>query len=132
MIFQLLVPILGRSIKQHAWLRWSLRLAALVGIATLVDLGMPGQFSISSNVAVAQDQTPIDRTVVETGSLNITLNAAGSLSPAQQLELTFESSALVAEVFVTEGQRVKKGDILARLDSTDAEAAVRDAEITLA
>lgn len=145
MISQMLVPVcgslivvgivwlvIGRLVRQRAWLRWSLRLVALVGIMALAVMVMPRQLPASANMANLQGQTPTDRTVVQTGSLNITLNAAGSLAPMKQFELTFGSSALVAEVFVAEGQRVKKGDILARLDSTNAEAAIRDAEIALA
>jgi len=145
MMSQMLIPIcgslivvgvlwfvIGRLVKQRAWLRWSLRLVALVGIMGAAFATMPRELPTSLNVANLQGQTPMDRTTVETGGLNITLNAAGALAPVQQLELTFGSSALVAEVFVTEGQYVKKGDVLARLDSTNAEAAVRDAEIAVA
>ncbi len=146
MMTQMLVPIcgslivvgilwfvIGRLVKKRAWLRWSLRLVVLVGILALTFTMMPPpQLPVSANTVNLQGQQPTDRTTVQTGSLNITLNAAGALSPAQQLELTFASSALVAEVFVTEGQRVEAGDVLARLDSTSAEATVRDAEIALA
>ncbi len=124
--------LIGRLVKQPAWLRTVLRLGAIVGIIALAVVFVPRLRPSQPAAARLQNLTPTETTVVEQGSLTITLNATGSLSPAQQLELAFELSAPVAEVLVSEGQRVAAGDVLARLDSTDAEATVRDAEIALA
>lgn len=83
-------------------------------------------------VVSAQIITVSDTTVVQEGSLTITLNATGSIEPLQQLDLAFEISAPVTEVLVSEGQQVKAGDVLARLDPTDIESSLRNAQISLA
>jgi HlyD family secretion protein len=82
----------------------------------------------------AQNAAPTvtDSTVVEQGSLTITLNATGSLAPIQELDLAFELSAPITEILVSEGQHVKAGDVLAKIKSVDAEAALRNAQIALA
>lgn len=50
------------------------------------------------------------------------LGAAGSLWAAEQVELTSRVSGVVEEVLVKPGQRVKKGAVLLRLDSTVLQA----------
>jgi HlyD family secretion protein len=125
--------LIGRLVRQPSWLRTVLRLGASVAVIGLAVLLMPRPGTAAQPVpASVQNITQTETTVVEQGSLTISLNATGSLSPVQQLELAFELSDPVIEMLVTEGQRVEAGDALARLDPTDAEAAVRDAEIALA
>jgi HlyD family secretion protein len=116
--------LLGSRIRQSARSRPILQWGTLVGMVALL--------STQSTTVAAQGVTPTDTSVVEQGSLTITLNATGSLSPVQQVELAFELSAPVIEVLVTEGQRVQAGDVLARLESVDAESVLRNAEISLA
>jgi multidrug resistance efflux pump len=55
-----------------------------------------------------------------------------SIEPARWSELRFEMGGVVAEVLVEVGDTVEAGAILARLDSTEAELAVREAEFGLA
>jgi HlyD family secretion protein len=43
--------------------------------------------------------------------------------------LNFATAGTVAEIFVREGERVRKGQPIARLDTTDLELAVRQAEV---
>ncbi|MDY7042116.1 MAG: efflux RND transporter periplasmic adaptor subunit [Chloroflexota bacterium] len=63
--------------------------------------------------------------------LVVQIDATGTLQPAQEANLTFGTAGTVDEVLVTEGQKVKAGDLLARLDTEQLELAVRDAEDTL-
>ncbi len=72
-----------------------------------------------------------DETEVTTADLSVTVSGTGTLTPIREVELSFETSGIVQEILVEEGQSVSVGDILARLDTTDLEAAVRDAEIAL-
>lgn len=50
------------------------------------------------------------------------VGAAGSLWAAERVELTTRVSGVVEEVLVKPGQRVKKGSVLLRLDSTVLQA----------
>ncbi len=88
--------------------------------------------SLQPAVVGAQNVTVSDTSVVQEGSLTITLNATGSIEPLKQLDLSFELSAPVTEILVSEGQQVKAGDVLARIESTDTESALRNAQISLA
>jgi HlyD family secretion protein len=72
-----------------------------------------------------------DEATVELQDLSVTVNATGPVSPIRQVALVFELSAPVREILVKEGQTVKQGDILARLDTTDLDNALTNAEIIL-
>ena len=68
---------------------------------------------------------------VQRGTLLTTVSAFGSISMPNQAELTFGSSGTVSEVHVTFGDTVKKGQVMAKLDTTSLERAVTQAEASL-
>lgn len=72
-----------------------------------------------------------DQVVVGTTDLIVTVSATGAITPVEQLALTFDFSAPVREILVKEGQLVKAGDVLARLDSPDLENALANAQLGL-
>jgi|YNPNPStandDraft_1061719.scaffolds.fasta_scaffold12251_2 HlyD family secretion protein len=83
--------------------------------------------------------TEIKTSRVSRGDIQATINATGSLVAERVATLTFSSSGRVAQVLVQEGQEVKAGQELARLDTTDlalslkqAQAALRVSEASLA
>ncbi len=98
------------------------KLATVVGAVALIGL----------QPVAAQNASVTDTTVVKQGNLSITLNATGSLAPVQELDLAFELSAPITDILVSEGQHVKAGDVLAKIKSVDAEAALRNSQISLA
>jgi len=60
------------------------------------------------------------------------VTATGSLAPVRTQQLAFSLSGEVVEVLVAEGDVVRAGDVLARLDTTDLELSLRQAEAALA
>lgn len=81
------------------------------------------------NQPTAADETSapaLQTAKVRTGDLVITANGAGSIVPAAQVELGFRSTGVVAEVNVKNGDPVRAGQVLARLeDNLQAEADFR-------
>jgi len=69
--------------------------------------------------------------VVERGTMLVAVSASGSIEPQARVSLAFEVPGRVAEVPVEVGDTVEAGDVLARLDTTDLEFAVQQAEINL-
>jgi HlyD family secretion protein len=59
------------------------------------------------------------------------VSASGRLSLVQDIKLTFGTSGQVAQVNVSELDKVTKGQVLAKLDTTSLEQAVRAAELAL-
>lgn len=69
---------------------------------------------------------------VERGSLLVAVSASGSVEPQDRVSLTFEQMGLVDEVPVEVGDEVKKGDVLAQLDTEQLTLQVRQAQASLA
>ncbi|WP_026370001.1 efflux RND transporter periplasmic adaptor subunit [Kallotenue papyrolyticum] len=76
-------------------------------------------------------QTSVDTTTVRRGTLTITVSSSGTVQPLRSANLNFGASGTVAAVLVREGQRVREGQELARLDLRDLDQQVRQAEANL-
>lgn len=68
--------------------------------------------------------------IIQRGSLGTLVSATGSLEPTARSELAFLASGQVLEVLVERGDEVDEGQLLARLDTSDLELALEDAETT--
>lgn len=66
--------------------------------------------------------------VVERGDLVLTVTADGNLVMPREAKLRFGTPGTVKEVFVEEGQKVKEGALLAKLDDTTHKLAVASAQ----
>ncbi|MFC1593075.1 HlyD family secretion protein [Candidatus Omnitrophota bacterium] len=56
------------------------------------------------------------------GDINVTVSGDGNIEASSRDRLTFGSSGKVDKIFVKEGDKVNKGDVLARLDTGDTGA----------
>jgi HlyD family secretion protein len=64
----------------------------------------------------------------EIGDLTVTVSATGNLQPLTQVDISSELSGVVRSVAVVENQQVKKGDVLASLDTTRLSAQIERAQ----
>jgi multidrug efflux pump subunit AcrA (membrane-fusion protein) len=77
--------------------------------------------------------TPTTSTqTVSTGTIQQSVSASGTLSPAEDESLNFSSAGVVTSVRVAEGQKVKKGQKLATIDSASLAATVAQNRATVA
>lgn len=81
-------------------------------------------------VATAREPT-IATAKVTRGNLILSADGAGSLEPRLQLELGFPTGGTLLELGVSVGDRVKAGDVLARIGEREAQQAVLAAEVGL-
>ena len=82
-----------------------------------------GQTGVSQFLANAQT-VKVTRT-----NLMTSVDSSGSVIPATKLQLSFGSAGTVTDVKVKVGDQVKKGDVLASLDTTDLQTKVTQAEL---
>jgi len=68
---------------------------------------------------------------VERGDLQVTVSATGNLAPTNEVQVGSELSGIVSAVYVDNNDRVTKGQILARLDTSRLEDTVRESEASL-
>jgi HlyD family secretion protein len=98
-----------------------------VGIAAVI-----GALIIVPQLQQAAQSEETRTAVVERGTLLVAVSASGVIEPQDRASLTFEQPGLVAEVLVEVGDEVKKGDVLARLDTGQLALQVRQAQASLA
>jgi HlyD family secretion protein len=67
-----------------------------------------------------------------TGNLLATVTATGNIEPEAVVKLSFQQPGTVAEVNVDVGDAVKKGDVIAKLDTADLDLALAQAQTAVA
>ena len=68
---------------------------------------------------------------VKRGDLMITVSGSGTIEVLDERKLAFSSSGRIDEIYVDEGDKVNKGDALARLDTSALELALTQAKVAL-
>jgi RND family efflux transporter MFP subunit len=67
-------------------------------------------------------QQGAETVTVQRKTLRVTVSGSGTVQPAQVANLAFGIGGTVNEVLVEEGERIKQGQVLARLDTRELEA----------
>lgn len=107
--------------------RWLVGGVAVIVLTVVAALYLSGTFSRSSTSgASATDTTP-----VTLGNLVATVSGSGSVAAKQTLNLSFQASGAVSEVLVEEGDVVKAGQALARLDDRNLQLQLESARSSL-
>jgi membrane fusion protein (multidrug efflux system) len=121
--------------RQHYW-----------QIGLLIALLLWGCGSKESNPARASSNPPpaaigerkVEVIEVVPRSISYTVSAVGSLRALEDVTISPKKAGIINQIFVKEGDRVKKGQILVQLDEVDAklqvemsEARVKEAEASL-
>jgi RND family efflux transporter MFP subunit len=83
---------------------------------------LPGQAPTEPAIATAQ---------VRRGDLVISVSGSGTLAPAAESALGFQTAGYLDEVLVQVGDQVQEGDVLAHLETDDLRLAVDEADINL-
>jgi HlyD family secretion protein len=81
-------------------------------------------------------QKPTEKSTVTTvqatrGNLIITAFGSGVLTPASEIAVGFRTGGLLTEVLVQVGDKVEAGQVIARIDDTDAQSQVTRAQLSL-
>ena len=101
-----------------------------VGLGTLATAGVIAAVLVVGTPS--SGSTVRERTVtVAKGVVQSTVSGSGNLSPATQTELSFGASGRVTKVYVKAGQHVTTGQLLAKIDTADADVALAQARADL-
>jgi len=98
-------------------------IAAVVGAIYLYNNGRSGNAS--------QGETQFKEFAVTRGDFQTTVSASGVVQPVDRVQIKSKASGRVEELPVEEGDVVKKGDLICRLDQTDILADVEQAKANL-
>lgn len=108
--------------RKHVRRRLFWGAAVLVGIFVLVGWNMR-----SGSVEIPYKTQPVKR-----GNITVTVSATGNLAPTNQVEVGSELSGIIDTVEADYNDRVKVGQVLARLDTSRLDAQVLQAQASLA
>jgi HlyD family secretion protein len=68
---------------------------------------------------------------VKTQNIVVRITASGAVQPIQRVNLSPKNQGRLAELYVKQGDRVQAGQIIARMESRDLEAKLRQAQARL-
>lgn len=97
--------------------------------AALVGAGVASYFVVASTSSAP---AAVRTAAVQRGVVLSTTSATGTLQAAQELDVGFTAAGTVTSVNVKPGERVKRGQLLGRIDSTTARQGLVQAEAALA
>ena len=101
------------------------------GIVAALTVGVLGAWSTLTQLSLADDRSASEAVTIERGTVISAVKATARLEPRQEIALGFEINGVVADVLVERGESVDAGDPLVRLNTTDLELAVAQAEVEL-
>ena len=125
-------------------IRWT-----LIGVIVLIIIGMIAYprikhlFTSGDNdqgppnagaISARRPPIAINAVVVNIKSITDNINAVGTSIPDEQVDLSFESSGKITDIFFTEGSHVKKGELLAKINDKPLQAELKklEAQVPLA
>jgi len=104
--------------------------AVAVPVVLIAVLALAGCQGAEVPGGAAEEAT--ETAVVRRGTLLAIVDATGSLVPQSEASLAFSSTGRVAEVLVAEGDIIRAGQPLARLETDDLELQVAQARVSAA
>jgi HlyD family secretion protein len=109
----------------------SRRMQQLRRAAPVIGLLLVAGLSVLYVTTRKSDQPSYATTPVQRGDLRVTVSATGNLQPTNEVEVGSELSGLVTEVNVDNNDRVKKGQVLARIDTARLQDAIAQSRASL-
>lgn len=117
-------PVVQR--RSRSWIAWLIFLVLLAVGATL--WWQHGQYGEPPARRRAAPTVSVGAATVETGNVNVTLDALGTVTSLATATVKTQVSGQLTQVNFQEGQEVRKGDPLARIDPRPYQAALAQAQ----
>jgi HlyD family secretion protein len=103
----------------------------IIIISVLVVAVLVATFFIVRPKKVAVDNIKIETSTAKVGTISKTVTATGTLEAISTVEVGTQVSGIVKNIFVDFNSYVKKGQLLAKLDTTNLAAAMDQSRATL-
>jgi HlyD family secretion protein len=108
-------------------MRRAITIAAILLAAGVVGYWLLQQGAGKPGVAVEDLETA----TVERGDIEAVVDATGSVEPEAQITLSFRTGGTLAAPVVAEGEEVKEGQVLAKLDTSEMAVGITQAQLAL-
>ncbi|NMG10572.1 efflux RND transporter periplasmic adaptor subunit [Brasilonema sp. UFV-L1] len=119
------IPVIGKKVKHPV--RWFIGLAA----AGMLVIGATTTYTVVNRGTSKQDIAALT-IPVEAKDVTLRISASGKVQPVQSVNISPKNSGTLVELFVEQGDKVKQGQILAKMDSADIQARITEARANLA
>ena len=128
-----------RGTRKHTigtWL-WPIGILVVVGAGVLYIVGHNGDGANNQSQGGGRrgggnGYTPVDAVTAQLGDMPVYLDALGTVTPTATVTVRSQISGVLQSVAFTEGQMVSKGQFLAQVDPRPYQAALLQAQGTLA
>lgn len=121
-----LAQVLAGDRRRSRW-RW-----AWLALALLLAAAGAGTLWLRSPSSDERQAASYVTEAVRRGDLTVTVSATGTLQPTNKVDIGSELSGIVEAVLVDDNDRVRKGQVLARLDLSKLNDQIRKSEAHLA
>jgi HlyD family secretion protein len=112
------LPLVGKVKHPTPW---------LIGLISAGILGAGGlTYGVIQNSSRVSDGAVLT-VPVKAQALQVRITASGVIQPIQSVNLSPKSAGIVAELFVEQGDRVKRGQVIARMENQEIEAQILQA-----
>lgn len=109
-----------KIISQH-------KIIAIIIVLLMVSGGYFGHKALKSS----KERVRYVLAEVKKGTIIVSVSGSGQVSTSDQLDIKSKVNGEVAAVYVEKGEEVKIGKLIIKIDDTDSQKAVRDAETSL-
>lgn len=109
-----------------------MRIKPLITLTALLGITLIGCSSNEQPAAKEMPAVPVIAATPTIQDITVYLESIGTLQPSVFMEIRPQTSGTLSEVLVTEGQIVKQGDALFKIDPKPYEIKVQEAEAQLA
>src|SRR6266511_543708 len=96
--------------------------------AVLIVAAGVAAFFVTGRTLRGKTVETVTASIVTEGQATTLLSATGYVEAERKADLSPKITSRIIELNVTEGTRVRKGDVVARLDHTDLDAQLADAK----
>ena len=108
--------------RKKKWLKWIILLIVIVVVV----------MKVRANVTKQMGQlTQVETTTMEQRDLEMTLSGSGVIEPQDQYTVVPLVQGEITDAPFEEGQQVKKGDLLYKIDSKDVQNSIKSAELAV-
>ena len=102
----------------------------IISAIIIVLIAVGGYFGYQKLIG-ENDTVEYVMAAVEKGTIIVSVSGSGQVSAFDQIDIKPKISSEVVAIYITNGEEVKKGKLIMKLDDTDFQKAVRDAKISL-